>query len=328
MIIATPPAYLDAATFKAGLTGIPALLVANLSDVQIQNVLNGATGRADAIMCRSVLAREETRYYRGNGTATLDIDETPLLYVRSIAFAQPGLGSLSIPTQNLLIDYEGGELVTFTPLFLQGSGYVAHFPYGIELAVKIGFGYGRAVPQPTFSVVDSPSTGMTTLAPGSYDIAVVAGSFWGQTAAVPRTVASRSGGLLVTVQSVLGADRYRVFLAPTGQPLMLAAEIPATSFTSGPLAATVIANAPPPGEFAEPAPLTDSSAQPVPPAIVEATRILALDMLYEDANPANVGIARDGEMHYRRGEDSAAKTAGAMARAALLLSPFRYLNVL
>lgn len=332
MVIAQNPSYIDAPTFTGQVSGgLASNLLANISPIVLQDILNRASGRADAIMCRSLLAREETRYYMGTGTQSLDIDETPLLYVRQIAFAQPGLGGLIIPTQNILVDYESGELITFTPLLLQGAGYVARFPRGVELAVRVAWGYGYAVAPPQWTASDTQPSGYGSLAPGQYSVAVTAATFWGESTATPQTITTATGAFALAVKAQMGSERYRVYIGPQGTPaaqLGLVGEIPATSFTSGALGITISSLLPPIGMFAATLPQSDTTGQPTPPAVVEATRLLALDMLYEDANPANIGIARNGDKQFRRGEDSAAKIAGSFARAESLLAPFRYIDVI
>ena len=144
-IIVSPAAYLAAPDFLASLTGVSAILASNLTTAQVTTLLKSASGRVDSIMCRTYLAREEERYYQGNGKSTLALDQSPLIYLRQISFAQPGLGSLIIPNQSFLIDYATSELTTFTPLFLTGTGYTSVFPLDVRLAVRYAWGYGYAI---------------------------------------------------------------------------------------------------------------------------------------------------------------------------------------
>ncbi len=327
-ILAQPPSYLSLADFRAGASGVVAGLVASLSDPQVQAILNAASGVADAIMRRSLLAQEVTVYRRGDGSATLELNRSPLIYVRQIAFAQPGLGGYVIPTQNILIDYQSGGLVTFTPLLLQGIGYVARFPRDIEMAVRFAYGYGYTLPEPAWSSNDTTVYGAASLAPGAYNIAVTAKSNWGETNAEVRMVLVESGAVKITVTPSLGAERYRVFMAPTGQEPMLVAEIPSTSFADAALSTIVTSLVSPNGEFPETLPTADTSAHVAPPAIVEATRILALSSIAEDANPASLGVVQDNTLRFTQTNATPAKMSAAYQRAAMMLEPYQYSAVL
>jgi len=323
MILASPPSYLTADAFVASASGNTNSLIGSMTTDRIQDVLNRASGMADSIMRRSLLAQEVTSYYEGNGRRTLELDESPLLYVRQISFAQPGLGGLTIAPQSLLIDYEAGELQTYAPLLLQSIGYFSEFPRGITFAITLGWGYGYTLAQPAFTTADTGPTLGPGLAPGRYLIAVTARTPWGETTATPVQVSTLTGAINLVISPVLGALGFRVYASSVADPNppVFVGEVPATTYGGQTVAAVVQVLAPPYNEYPASLPIIDTSARAIPAALVEATRLLAVDILSEDANPANVGIKASGKLQWQ-------SASTRVARVEVLLAPYRYIDVL
>jgi hypothetical protein len=332
MILASPPSYVLAANFRSSAIGIVASLLPP-DDATLQNLLNAATARVNGILRRQMLAREETRYYEGDGSQYLALDQTPLIYIRQIAFAQPGLGGLIIPTQNILVDYANGQLITYTPLLLQGAGFVAHFPRGVQLAVRVAWGYGYPIPPPPYTALDTQPTNALSLAPGQYQVAVTSATFWGESTATPQLVTTAQGAINVTVTPVMGAERYRIYAGAAGvaaSELTLVGEIPATSFQSQQLSLAVSQIATPADMFPETLPQTDTTAQAIPEAIVEATNLITSDLLLEANNPANAGLIKDNLSQFETTTSPSARSIASpnWMRAAALLEPYSYRDIL
>jgi hypothetical protein len=81
---------------------------------------------------------------------------------------------------------------------------------------------------------------------------------------------------------------------PIVAAMTLAAESPATNYGQ-PIMTVNINSSTPPSIGALPAPLADTSAWELPWAFVEATRLLALSILWEQNNLANRGVYSVGE---------------------------------
>ncbi|GAC1387978.1 MAG: hypothetical protein NVSMB31_01210 [Vulcanimicrobiaceae bacterium] len=308
LILANPATYIAPSDFMA--QRHPDDIQAQLLDMgaaQVTDLLVRASGAADGLMRRSLLAREVTELFDGTGSREMELERRPVIYVREISYAQPGLANIVIPSSNLLIDYERGVLTTYTSVILPDGGLYARFPRNARIRVSFAYGYGFTIAQPVFTLADSvfPLAG-TRLNPGSYDIGVTARTPWGETTSIVRSFASVTGQIAVTIQPTLGAREYGVFMSPTGalqpspgvSPLTLVAEVSPLQYSNVPLMTTIITNAPPVNEFSVNMPLVDSSANSVPNDIVEAVRLLAYDSIVESNNIANRGVVGDNTTKY------------------------------
>jgi hypothetical protein len=334
--------------------------LSDYTDAQIQDILVRASGAANSIMRRSQLAEERIDTFYGDGSNIMPIGRRPLLYVRQMQFVQPGIVGFVVPPNRVLVDYTKAQIVQYSPLELQGVGFVSVFPDGLPIAITYGWGYGynpATAPSWTGSDTLAPLNG---LAPGSYVVGITTRTQWGDTMPSYQTVVSANGGILAVINPVLGAWKYRVFITQgtlfslsqsinagdssiyitgstmptTGQTLILdasanglaeavvvtsaaggvvnlqsptqydhginaviapqcnfAQEIPSTTFGGEATQGTVSSLVPPSGYYPETAPLTDTSAVPLPQEIREAVRLLALGQMYEQNNLANRGIA-------------------------------------
>lgn len=323
MLLASPPSYITTEQFRA----MPLdYSLTDYSDPQIQDILNRASGAADAIMRRSLLARERIIRYIGDGTNKLSLDKNPILYVKRVQIVIPGTTGMLIPTDELLIDYQAGSMAEYTPLLWQGQGYFSRFPADTPVDVTIGYGYGsNIVSSPTWTSADASGPGLT---PGSYDVAVATKTMWGQTIAAARTVVTTTGNILITISPVLGAYLYCGYAAAHGQPLKLVNESPLTKYGAQAMQIEINSLTPQNGLWPDALPTTDTSAPELPAAIIEAVRLLALDMLYGQNNLANRGIAktesgRKSVMWHARTGNSAN-----FEQARTLLRPYSFQGIL
>jgi hypothetical protein len=334
--------------------------LAGYSDSQLTDLLVRASGKADSIMCRSYLPQEIKEEFEGTGTNTLDLGNMPLIFVRSVQLVMPGFAPFTLPVGQLLIDYQRGQIKSWSPMIFQSLGVANAFPRnGLPVIVDYAYGYGYPIPPPSWTYQTGGING--TLAAGSYNFAVTTSTQSGESLpSVPQviTVGANSGAnIVITPQP--GALTYRIYasqgpnttlngaigsgvssfvvssaagIAP-GQTLTLGfglsdaenvvvassyvsgttipingttqnahasgetviaamtlvAESQATNYATATMTVTVVSLGPP-SLGALPCPLTDTSAWPVPNGIVEATRVLALAILYEQNNKANRGI--------------------------------------
>ena len=294
-LLLNPPAYLSLADFKA--FGNDLVSISTYSDDQLTRLLTSASGKADAIMQQSFLPAERVKRVSGNGTGVLNLHESPLLYVRQMRFAIPGTIGFTIPANQIIVDYDNGDIVEFAPFAFSGLSYISIFPANIPIDVTLASGYGFAVPAPSaITITNGAQSGLT---PGAYDI--VASSITNNGESEPSsllTATTASGSFNLTFAPVLGAFGYRVYMAPTGQPLVFVAETSGAQYESSfggfaPISLTVASLNAPAGTYPRPVPTVDTTAQPFPAPIVEATRLLALETLYEQNNLANRGISAD-----------------------------------
>lgn len=323
MLLAKPPSYITTEQFRAMPLDYD---LSSYTDPQIQDILNRASGAADALMRRSLLARERTMRYIGDGTNKLELRENPLLYVKRIQIVIPGSIGPLIPLDQILIDYQSGSVLQYTPLLWEGQGYFARFPDDIPVDVTLAYGYKCGVVKaPTWTSADTDGTG---LAAGAYDIAITTRTMWGETTATPLTVTTATGNIVVTIAPVLGAYLYRAYVAEHGQtPLTLVAESPFTAYGTTAMTIDVNALTPQNGLWPDPLPTTDTSAPELPSAITEAVRLLALNILWEQNNLANRGVAKTESgrksIAWRSTEGSAGKGVPlAVQQATALLKPY------
>lgn len=303
----TPYATTLAAPIIAGASSLSAVSAAGITLGALWTILDGAS--AEVVVITSLSGTTV-----GFASVTPGISGAQYAHAAGATFALQlqqqtiGIGDPNNPTFRARLD-ANGNLSVSTPR-ASANAIVAAGAAPAAIVATPGYLYSVTVTQ-----AGSAALALTD-GPGGAEIAFVPANFPG-------------GDIALHTPKRFATSLYTSGPAGTPAPqLGLVGEIPATSFTSGALGITISSLLPPSGMFPATLPLIDTTAQPTPPAVVEATRLLALDMLYEDTNPANVGIAALGDKHFRRGEDSAAKTAGSFARAESLLAPFRYLDVL
>ena len=289
-VLVSPASYISIDDFKT----IPNDYdLSTYTDVQLEDMLVRASGMADSIMRRSLLATEVTERLYGQGSNSLTLKNRPIIYVRKMQFVQPGVAGFIIPLDRVLIDTIRGEIVQYSPLELQGIGYISVFPYDLPIDVTYGYGYGyNAITPPAWTYADVP-TQLVSLAPGTYTLGVTTKTQNGETLPNFQNVTTATGSIALTVPPQLGAYLYRVFLAPganQGALAKLVSEIPATTFGGTPTQGTISSLNPPSGYFAESAPTSDTSALVLPQALREAVRLLTLQILYEQNNLANRGV--------------------------------------
>ena len=151
-------------------------------------------------------------------------------------------------------------------------------------------------------------------------------TFWGESTAEPMTVSIQTGAILIAVQPRLGAERFRVYLAPAGtEPdlMPLVAEIPTANFSGIPISTNVSSMAPPNGTFPQMLPQVDTTAHEVPAAISEAVRLLAVESLGSDFSSATAGIIADQDQRFAAPSTSG-KPSATSVKVAELLRPYRY----
>jgi hypothetical protein len=331
-LILNPPTYLALADLQQFPNDLPELL--KFSDVQLATMLIAASAKADAIMHQSFLPNERIKRCHGNGTGVLNLHEAPLLYVRQMRFAIPGSSGFTIPANQILVDYDKGSVTQFAPFSFSGIGYISTFPENIPIDVTLASGYGYAVLAPTpITITDAPQAGLTA---GAYDIQVT--SFTNNGESLPSTIVTAttaSGSFKLTFPAVLGAFGYRVYMAATGSTPKFIGEISGAQYESSfggyaPISITVSSLTLPVGTYPRSLPTVDTTAQPFPPAIVEATRLMVLELQYEQNNLSNRGVASDRKadqsgIQYRNTMGTEAKGMSWMsAQARDLLLPYKF----
>lgn len=295
-IIANPPSYITAADFLNQYHAAPVLAILNAMNAatpnQLQEALNRASGAADAFMKRSLLAREVTLLYEGSGTRFLDLEYAPLIYVRQLNFAQPGLWNI-IPLPNLEIDYMNGIVATYMPFLLQGIGLYATFPKGFEIQARFAYGYNYTVANPSLTITDAHIPGNPSLAPGTYDIVVATRTPWGVTMGTAVTYTTTTGQISILIGTVLGGASYPIYIAPHGQQPILNQEPMSVTFNAGPMYATITTLTEQLGLYAETAPTEDTSAMAPPQQLIQAMRLLTYDDIFSSSNVGLWGITKD-----------------------------------
>jgi hypothetical protein len=331
-LLLNPPTYLSLADLKAFPNDLPELM--KFTDDQLTRMLNAASAKADAIMHQSFLPNERIKRCHGNGTGVLNLHEAPLLYVRQMRFAIPGTVGFTIPANQILVDYDNGVVTEFAPFAFSGLGYISTFPENIPIDVTLASGYGYAVPAPTpITITDAPQSGLTA---GAYDIQVTSITNNGES--LPSTLATAttvSGAFKLTFPAVLGAFGYRVYMAATGLTPKFVGEISGAQYESSfggyaPISITISSLAVPVGTYPRVLPIVDTTAQPFPGPIVEATRLMVLEMQYEQNSLANRGVSSDRKadqsgIQYRNTMGTESKGMSWMsAQARDLLLPYKF----
>lgn len=329
-VLVSPASYLTEAQFRAMPLDYD---LSSYTDANITDLLVRASGAADSIMRRSLLATERTKRMTGDGTNTLTLNDHPILYVRKIQFFQPGVTGFTVPLSYFSVDTITGRITQYAPIALTGIGYLPYFPQGLEIDVTYARGYGyNPIVAPSYSLSDAQGSG---LAPGQYTIGITTRTMTGETLPTFQTYTTATGSILVTVNPVLGAYLYRVFLVAgaSSAGATLVAEIPATQFNSSPITGTITSAVAPSGFFAEAAPAIDTSALPTPNAIIEAIRLLAMGILWEQNNLANRGVYKESSgaksIMWRSTEGTSGKGISYMQQQATeLLRPYCYQAIL
>lgn len=333
MYLQTPPTYLSVADFKAQPNDQD---ISPYSDSQLSDLLVRASAVVDSIMRRSFLPQEVTETFSGDGSNVLSLDtQGPIIYVNSVELVLPGYAPFSLPLGQLFIDYKSGYIKSYSTMIWRSLGVSAAFPNNnLPIVVNYARGKGFPIPAPSFSLSAGPGGG--TLSVGSlYDVAVTSRTQSGESlpATTQTFTVTSTGSISVTVTPQPGALLHRVYIAAHGQPLLLVGETPATSFSASPFVVSVTSLTPPGSLRSVPAPTADTSAWPLENSIVEATRILALSMLWEQNNLANRGISlevsKDKRIQWRPSDGNSAKgVPGPVQQADLLLSQFKACGIL
>jgi len=290
--LVNPPTYITVTDFKAMPLDYD---LSSYSDAQLLDVLRRATGSANAILKKSLLAAERTQRFRGTGTSRMSLHARPLLYLKQIQFVFPGLTGQLIPLDRVDVDYEKGVLEVLRSLLLTDVGYRPYFPEDVPIDITFGSGYGfNPYNAPTWSATDG-RIGIVGLAPGTYPIGVTTRTQWGETQANIQQITTASGAIALLLTPALGAYSYRVYAGSPGTlpaAMSLVGEIPSATFTDGSPRYTVSSLATPAQTFPQLLGATDTSAPPMPEDLREAVRLLAMLSIYEQNNLANRGVAR------------------------------------
>src|SRR5579872_3956305 len=163
MDLVNPRTYLSAAAFQAQCNDYD---LSSYSASQLQELLVRASGAIDAYLHRTLLATEVVERKYGDGSNTLYLGRHPIIYVKRIEYVLPGMQGFQVPVSQILIDYNTGEELNYTPLVFQGLGQTTVFPRGAPVDITYGYGMGYAVPAPAFVLGAAPLPGGTPLAPG------------------------------------------------------------------------------------------------------------------------------------------------------------------
>jgi hypothetical protein len=215
MFLAT--SYLTATQLKA----LPSDYdLSGYTDAQLDSMCVAATGYADSYMRRSYRAQERTIRYYGSGESFLQLEEKPLLYVKRVQLAIPATQGAILPTSQLLIDYEAGAMLSYTPMYWQGvRGYV--FPRNVPVDVTQAWGCGYSVAKPpAITIAESQGTGLT---PGAYNVAVTAKTFYGETSSPVQQYTTTSGVFVITPAPGLGVYLFRAYASPAANNTTLTA---------------------------------------------------------------------------------------------------------
>ena len=208
MILVSPPTLVSVTQFKGFANDFD---LTSYSDPQLQDKLSAATAAAESICRRSLLAREETIRFIGDGTDKLDLGKPLIIYVKRAQVVIPGPTGYSIPVNELLIDYGSGDAFEYAPLYFAGAGYRSIFPYGAPIDITFAWGYGyTAAKAPAWTASDVSGGG---LAAGSYNVAVTARTFWGETTAAVSQYTTSTGSFDIAITSGIGVYIYRVYIS-------------------------------------------------------------------------------------------------------------------
>jgi hypothetical protein len=181
---------------------------------QLQDLLNRASGKADSIMRKSYLAQRKTQRYIGQGTNNLELQHWPIISVERVQIIVPGTQGITLPVNEILIDYGAGSMYEYTPLYWMGAGYLTMFPdkTPIDVTYTHGYGYSVAVAPPATSLVITDING-SGLPVGTYNLAFTAKTFSGETTATVQQFATSLGTIQVNITPGLGVYVYRAYLS-------------------------------------------------------------------------------------------------------------------
>lgn len=209
-VVANPPTYISVAQLKSMALDYS---LTSYTDQQLLDILCRASGVADAMMKRSLLCTEKTEMLYGNGSNILELGVAPIAYVRLMQFVQPGIAGFIIPLNRVLVDGLKGEIVQYSPLELQGIGYVSIFPLDLPIAVTYGVGYGyNPITSPAWTSADAAS-GSTGLTIGTYTAALTVKTQWGESLPTYGQFTTATGSRIFTITPTIGAWKYAVYLA-------------------------------------------------------------------------------------------------------------------
>lgn len=325
MFLNSPATYLSAAAFRAQPNDYD---LTAYTDAQLTDMLVRASGSADSIMRKSFQPQEVTEFFEGNGSSVLTLRRAPLIYVKNVQLVMPGFAPFALPLSQLIIDYMRGSIRSYSPLVFQSIGISNAFPRNglMPLMVNYAYGLGYPVAPPSFTLSNAAVGG--TLTAQSYDITVTSRTQTGESLeSAVQSFTPSGGAIAVNITPSLGALIYRVYAAVHGGTRMLVGESPATNYGTATLEVDITSlNAPANyGTVAPPA--ADTSANPIPNAIIEATRLLTLSILYEQNNPANRGLylkesGRKRESFRATDGNSAKGVSSFVQSASVLLEPF------
>jgi hypothetical protein len=308
MFLNNPATYLSLDDFKGQANDYD---LSGYTDSQLTDILVRASGQADAIMRRSYLPQEVTEFFEGNGTNMLMLCRNPILYIKNVQLVMPGFAPFTLPVSQFLIDYQRGSIRAYTPIIYQSIGVANMFPRnGLPLVVQYAFGMGYSVAAPAFTLTDSGTNG--SLTPGQqYDFTVTSRTQSGESAeSAVQSITPSASSVSVNITPSYGALVYRVYAAEHGGSRKLVAESPATNYGADTIALTITSLSAPTNYGTVSPPTSDTSATPIPSAIVEAVRMIALSMLYEQNNLANRGVSMQDDGKQRIGWKSTEGTSG------------------
>lgn len=208
-ILVNPATYLSLAAFKAQANDYS---LSGYTDPQLTDLLVRSAGACDSFMRRSYLPQEYTEEFEGEGTNALDLENRPIIYVKSVQLVMPGFSPFALPLGQLLIDYQRGRIQSWSPLIFQQFGVANTFPRnGLPILVDYAYGYGYPIPPPSWSPTVGGING--SLAAGAYNFAVTSRTQSGESLPTAPQVAtlSNTGGVSIVITPQPGALNYRVY---------------------------------------------------------------------------------------------------------------------
>lgn len=230
MVLVNPATYLSVATFKAQPNDFD---ISGYTDTQLQDILVRASGKADGYMRRSLLPTEVTKQFEGYGTNTLDLESTPICYVKTAQLVMPGFAPFALPLGQLQIDYERGVLRTWSPMIFQTLGVANVFPKNsLPILITFATGYGWPIPAPSFTLTEASNSG-GTFAGGTYNFVCTTRTFPGESLpSVPQQIAIGAGAQIdVNITPTPGAYVYRIYASSAADNTALSALAAAAATT-------------------------------------------------------------------------------------------------
>lgn len=230
MYLVSPKSYVTVAQMLAYANDFD---LASYSPTQMIAKVEGASAWANSLMKQDLLAQQKVIRYIGDGSDRLNLQKSPLLYIKRAQIVVPGVQSYFIPPDELLIGYEDGEAFMYAPLYWAGAGYRSLFPLNAPIDVTLAWGYGfTAAKPPQWSAVDYSGGGLPA---GNYNVAITTATFFGETSAPVAQYATATGSFTVTIISNQGAYIYRIYVSPAADNTTLpgGSLVNATSLTPG-----------------------------------------------------------------------------------------------